>query len=177
MKTKMASKCLKQTDSRVKFCTKCVPGFRCKVCDKTFEKDGKLHSTSYHQFDADLTSDSYVVQNHTDMIADIGCPNTVIGFEDEKNFIENLSKYQQDNLEVHEVDENFKVGPSGPYRCSRKLKFPISTSSKSFTAEVAIVNAKIPMLLGNNIFKPLEAEIKIFDSGNGVLYIFHPLSD
>jgi hypothetical protein len=103
------------------------------------------------------------------MIADIGCPITVIGFEDVKKFIGNLSQYQQDNLEVHEVGENFKFGPSGPYRCSRKLKFTISTSSRNFTAEVAIVDAKIPMLLGNNIFKPLEAEIKKIYSGNGVL--------
>ena len=166
-KIRMTSKCSKQTDLRVKFCAKCVPGFKCKVCDKTFETNAKFHTTSYHQLDKDFTN--FVVQKPTDMIADIGCPNTVIGNEDMQRFIENLSKYQQDNLEVHDVDENFKFGPSGPYRCFKRLKFPLSTSSKSIVAEVAIVEAKIPMLLGNNIFKPLEAEIKLFSTGNGVL--------
>ena len=36
---------------------------------------------------------------------------------------------------------------------------------------IAVVDAKIPMLLGNNILKPLEAEIKLFSSGNGVLVL------
>ena len=35
--------------------------------------------------------------------------------------------------------------------------------------EVAIVDAEIPMLLENNILKPLEAEIKLFSSGNGII--------
>ena len=80
-----------------------------------------------------------------------------------------LKTFQNINLEIHGVDENFKFGLSGPYRCFKRLKFPISTSSKSIMAEVAIVKAKIPLLLRNNIFKPLEAVIKLFSSGNGVL--------
>ena len=166
-KIKMTSKCSRKTDLRVKFCEECVPGFKCKVCDKTFETNGKFQTTSYHQLEKDFTN--FLVKKHVDMIADIGCPNTVIGNEDMKRFIENLSSYQQDNLEIHEVDENFKFGPSGPYRCFKRLKFPLSTSTKSIVAEVAIVEANIPMLLGNNIFKPLEAEIKLFSEGNGVL--------
>ena len=35
--------------------------------------------------------------------------------------------------------------------------------------EVALPNADIPMLLGNNIFKPLGAHIEIFSSVNGIL--------
>ena len=60
-------------------------------------------------------------------------------------------------------------GPSGPYRCSRKLRFPMRTGSKTFTAEVAIVEVDIPMLLGNNILEPLEADIRLFSFGNGIL--------
>ena len=163
----MTSKCSEETDSRVKFCTECMSGIRCEQCDKTFAKNVKFQSTSFYQLKEDFTT--FVVQSPADMIADIGAPNTVIGIKDKDRFIENLSTYQQEHLEIRDVDENYKFGPSGPYRCFKRLRFPISTSSKDIIAEVAIVEANIPMLLGNNIFKPLEAEIKFFSSGNGVL--------
>ena len=61
------------------------------------------------------------------------------------------------------ADEKFKFGPSGPFGCSAKLRFPIEVHSKLFWVEVVIV--------GNNIFKPLGAVIKIFSCGNGALIL------
>ena len=100
------------------------------------------------------------------MIADLGCPNSVLGSNDEEKFIKSLSKFQQENLEIVKVDEKVKFGPSKPYSCSHKIRFPMSCGSSVFWGEVSIVNAEIPMLLGNNILKPLKAEILL---GNGVL--------
>ena len=51
------------------------------------------------------------------------------------------------------------------------MKIPIVTKEETIWVSVAIVNAKIPMLLGNNILKPLEAEIKLCSTGNGVLIL------
>ena len=85
------------------------------------------------------------------------------------NFRNNLNKFQQENLRIIEIDEKFKFGPSGPYRSIEKLRFPIRNRVKVFWADVAIVDANIPMLLGNNILKPLEAEIKLLSSGNGTI--------
>ena len=109
----------------------------------------------------------YVSGTSNEMIADLGCPNSVIAMKDENNFVSNLSKYQRANLEVVQVDEKFKFGPSGPFQCKEKLRFPICVENRLKWVEVALVNADIPMLLGNNLFKPLEAEIKLFKSGNG----------
>ena len=103
------------------------------------------------------------------MIADLGCPNSVIGMKDEDSFIRNLSEYQRKHLQIISVDENFKFGPSGPFECKEKIRFPINVDNKPKWVDVAIVGANIPMLLGNNILKPLEAEIKLFASGNGVV--------
>ena len=97
------------------------------------------------------------------------CAKYVIGKKDENRFIQNLSKYQQKNLEMKYVDENFKFGPSGPYKCDKKLRFPITDGMEDLMVEVALVNADILMLLGNNIFKPLGAHIDIFSSGNVIL--------
>ena len=108
-------------------------------------------------------------RNSNVMMADLGCPNSVIGFKDEKIFIRNLSNYQRDKLVIVKVDENYKFGPSGPFKCKEKLKFPINLDKKTKWVEIAIVDAEIPMLLGNNILKPLEAEIKLFASGDGIV--------
>ena len=78
------------------------------------------------------------------MIADIGCPNSVISSKDVDTFVRNLSQFQQENLEMISADEKFKFGPSGPFGCSEKLRFPIEVDSKPFWIEVAIVKADIP---------------------------------
>ena len=80
------------------------------------------------------------------------CPNNVLGSNAEENLIRSLSKFQHGNLEIVKLDEKF-----------------ISNGSSVFWEEVIIVIDEIPMLLGNNIFKPLEAEILLFSTGNGVL--------
>ena len=51
------------------------------------------------------------------------------------------------------------------------MSFPIGTEEEPLWVNVAIVDAKIPMLLGNNILKPFEAEIKLFSTGHGVLVL------
>ena len=112
---------------------------------------------------------TYLLRGSNDMIADLGCPNSVIGKKDEDNFVSNLSQYQKEHLQIVQVDENYKFGPSGPFQCREKIRFPINVDKKPTWIDVAIVDANIPMLLGNNILKPLEAEIKLFATGNGVI--------
>ena len=148
-------KMYEMTRRRVKFCSFCDETKYCKMCGNKSERKSKLHSTSYHQM-KDVSC--YASGTSNDMVADLGCPNSVIGRKDEENFIENLSDYQRENLEIVEVDENFKFGPSGPFPCREKLRFPIYVDEELKMVDVAIVDAEIPMLLGNNIFKPLEAE-------------------
>ena len=158
-----------KTDKQVKFCLERVCSDKCEMCDKTFSKNIPLPTTAFHQIGKDFKV--FFSGNSNEMITDIGCPNSVIGCKDENHLKTNLSKFQQENLEVKEVNEHFKFGPSGPYKGTKKLWFPIMHGSKVLWAEVSIVDARIPMLLGNNILKPLGAEIKLFASGNGILKI------
>ena len=118
------------------------------MCEKTFDGRKSPGTTSFHQIRKDLTAFNV---NKATMTVDLGCPNSV--------------------LEIIEVDEKFKFGPSGPYTSSKKMKIPIGPVKKPLWVTVAIVDAKIPMLLGNNILKPHEAEIKLFSTGGGVLVL------
>ena len=157
---------LEMTGKKVKFCISCSNETSCSSCDKMFG-NRKLQSTSFLQIHEDITT--FYTKSGTDMITDIGCPNSVIGEADVDRFIENLSQFQQNNLEMLDVDEKFKFGPSGPYSCAHKLRIPIKTEAGTLLVTVAIVKANIPMLLGNNILKPLGAEIKLLKAGNGIL--------
>ena len=159
------------TDKKVKFCNTSDCGKRneCELCENVFRKRSTLRSTTVHHVKGDLVN--YVNKARDDMIADIGCPNSVISSKDVDIFVRNLSQFQQDNLEMISADEKFKFGPSGPFGCSEKLRFPIKVDSKPFWIEIAIVKADIPMLLGNNIFKPLGAVIITFPTGNGTLIL------
>ena len=150
----------------VKFCSGCKDGKVCKNCDKTFKSEGQQQTTMLHQM-KDVAS--YVTGKSNHMIADLGAPTSVIGRKDKENFIRNLSKSQRDNLHVISVDENFKFGPSGPFQCKEKLRFQMDVYKKTKWVDVAIVDAEIPMLLGNNIMKPLEAEIKLFAEGDAII--------
>ena len=124
----------------------------CDKCDDTFVKKNNLTTTFYQMKD----TTSFVSGKSGDMIADLGCPNTVIGRKDVKNFIDNLSEELRDTIEVIKADENFKFGPSGPFKCTEKLRLKINLDEEILLIDVAIVDTNIPMLLGNNLLKTLE---------------------
>ena len=67
-----------------------------KMTDKNkkvlFDTKIPLHKTTFHQIKKDITS--FVSDNSNEMIADIGCPNSVIGLKDVSNFKRGLSNFQ-----------------------------------------------------------------------------------
>ena len=129
---------------KIRFCVHFY-GKKCTNCEETFERKvlPKTTTITFHQFKKDITC--FVTENSNEMIVDIGCPNSVIGSKDVSNFKSNLSEIQQKNLKTERVDENFKFGPSGPYNCLEKLRFPIQLGQKVLWGQISIVNANIPM--------------------------------
>ena len=81
----------------VRFCPECKDGNLCTKCDKTFESKRKLRSTTLHNM---KDVNSYVTGNSSNMIVDLGAPNSVISRKDKETFIKNLSKHQRENLHV-----------------------------------------------------------------------------
>jgi hypothetical protein len=159
METDKIMKNENRVEKIVRFCVH-VGGKQCNTCET-------MPSTAFHQIQTDITC--FISEDSTCMIADIGCPNSVISNKDKVIFTRNLSKFQQQQIQMVKTQEKFKFGPSGPYSCAEKLRFPLQNGSKLLWVEVALVQAEIPMLLGNNILKPLGAEIKLFPEGNGIL--------
>ena len=95
------------TNSKVKFCAQCKGCNECKACDKTFDRRSKFESTSFFQFEKDITS--FLTENVAQMIlVDISCPNSVISVHDFPNLKKNLSRFQRENLKMRDVEEKFK---------------------------------------------------------------------
>ena len=92
----------------VRFCVH-VRGNQCNNCETSRSKDLN-QITAFHQIQTDITC--FFSKDSSSMIADLGCPNTVISQMDEKVFIQSLSKFQQKNLKRVKTDEKFKFGPS-----------------------------------------------------------------
>ena len=90
------------SDRRVKFCSFCNGRNNCQRCENNIEGKGKMSSTAFYQM-KDVAC--YISGTSNEMIADLGCPNSVIAMKDENNFVSNLSEYQRTNLEVVQVDE------------------------------------------------------------------------
>ena len=150
----------------VKFCRNCTDCNICEECDERFRRKEMFKTTAVHVIKKDITGFS---TKKNGIIVDSGCPNSVMGSKDANEFMESMTEFQKEKLENLKDEENFNVGPSGPYGCTEKLRFPIRNGNEIFWGEISIVNANIPMLLGNNILKPLGTKMTYFKSGNGNL--------
>ena len=100
----------RQLENKVRFCVH----YGNKPC-----KDCK--TTAFHQIESDLTC--YISEDSTKMIADIGCPNTVISEEDETIFVQNLSKFQQQHLKRVRTEENLNLVQVGLINAMKSSDF------------------------------------------------------
>ena len=84
-----------QADKMVKFCNTndCRNRKECELCRKMFEKKMKMKSTTVHHLKNDILN--YTVETSDDMIAYLGCPNSVISKKDVKSFVKKLPKAQK----------------------------------------------------------------------------------
>ena len=137
----------KMTDKQVMFSCECIYIDECKVCEKTFERKVPLQTTSFYQLDKDITV--LVSETESKIIVDTGSPKSIVGSKDFQTFRKSLSHFQQENLKILPVKQSFKFGPSGPYECREKVNVPIKNGSVMMWAEFAVVDANVPMLLGN----------------------------
>ena len=63
-----------------------------------FVKKNTFRSTRVH--DITTTDTTTFIAEVSKMIADVGCPNSVIGVKDVDTFIKSLTEYQQTKLEI-----------------------------------------------------------------------------
>ena len=129
------------TDNMVKFCFQCNVETKFDMCDEHFLVKRETATASY-QLDMDITC--LYSKSSTDMIGDTGSPMFLVGVKDEAVVKKNLSQFQQENFRTQNDDISFNFGSSGPYKCGKRLSFPIFNGVKDIFAEVSVVDGDVP---------------------------------
>ena len=84
--------CRTVTDQKVKFCVH-INCKKCNVSENRTRRKSPLPINSFQQNKQDITV--FISENSTEMIVDIGCPNSVISVDGERHFKSNLTKFQK----------------------------------------------------------------------------------
>ena len=90
------------------------------------------------------------------MIVDCGCPRSLMGMNEYEKLKE---KYKSEIVEIKHKGR-FKFGPSKPYVSDFKVRIPMMLGEYKLDAEFFVIKDKdIPILLGNDVMKPLDGRI------------------
>jgi hypothetical protein len=94
-------------------------------------------------------------------LIDCACPNTVAGTEWLKHFISQLTETQKQRMEVMESNRVYKFG-GGEVRPSKCLvRLPCNLAGKNVTLSTEVVEADIPLLIGNSSLEKANAVLHI----------------
>ena len=99
--------------------------------------------------------------NENRTLIDCACPNTVAGTDWLKHFISQLSENQKQRMEVKESQRVYKFG-GGEVRPSKCLvRLPCNLAGKNITLSTEVVDADIPLLIGNSSLEKANAVLHI----------------
>ena len=91
------------------------------------------------------------------IIVDSGCPRSLMGDQEYKILKRNFRTEQKDLKR----NERFRFGPSRVYESEFKAKLFMRLGSTDINVEFFVVKGSIPILLGNDVIKPLEGSINL----------------
>ena len=93
------------------------------------------------------------------MIIDIGCPRSLLGMKEYKRLLKSLSPSQLERLREYKASEKFRFGPSRTYDSWLKVEIPLDFDGVEIDASFFVVDGDVPILIGNDLLKPLGAII------------------
>ena len=103
-------------------------------------------------------------QKENKVLLDCACPNTVAGVTWMKNYISQLSSKQRQKVEVSASQRVYKFG-GGEMRPSKcVVAIPCHLAGKNVSIRSEVVEADIPLLLGNSSLKKAKAVLHISEA-------------
>ena len=94
------------------------------------------------------------------IIVDSGCPRSLMG---DKEYEMLRRNFRTEEKEIKR-NERFRFGPSRVYESEFKAKLPMRLGDTRLDMEFFVVKGNIPILLGNDMMKPLEGSINLKES-------------
>ena len=93
------------------------------------------------------------------MIVDIGCPRSLLGFEEYERLMDSLSSHELKRVKEFEASEKFRFGPSRVYDSRLRIEMPLQIKGVKVAAKFYVIDGNVPILIGNDILEPLGAII------------------
>ena len=103
-------------------------------------------------------------------VIDSGCPTTVCGEKWFENYVNCMSKEDQENLKIESSKATFRFGDSKPLSSLRKAYLPITICGKPMYLTSDVVEADIPLLLSKDTLDKGKA---VCDYGNKTIEIYN----
>ena len=91
------------------------------------------------------------------IIVDSGCPRSLMGKQEYKTL---HSRFRIKKIKM-KGKELFKFGPSRIYESEFKACLNLNIGTETIDVEFYVIEGDVPILLGNDILEPLDANIKI----------------
>ena len=142
-----------------KYCSEksCTVSKGAKASSSSSMSEVVIFSCSY---DSIYRNDSFF-QNESQfgqpMIVDSGCPRSLMGW---KEFEKLKRGYETELLKIKE-HEKFRFGPSKTFNSESKVRVPMRIGDTEIFIDFFIIEANIPILIGNDFLKPIEGSIDI----------------
>ena len=95
------------------------------------------------------------------VLIDCACPTTVAGEKWIMSFIEGLSVEDKKRVKMEKSDRMFKFGGGEQRKSKCLLEFPCSLGGKNIRLRAEVIDAELPLLLGNNSLEKAEAVLYI----------------
>ena len=102
-----------------------------------------------------------VTAEEKDALVDCACPNTVTGKEWIEDFCSNLDEIDKLKVTVSESSKTFKFGGGERRKSLGKVVFPCHMGGMNIKVGTEVIEAELPLLLGNSLLKKVDAVLYI----------------
>ena len=93
------------------------------------------------------------------MILDIGCPKSLMGFNEYTSLVSTLSEDEKKMISKYTCNNKFKFGPSKVYKATFRVRLPLNLMHAKVMTSFYVLEGDIPILIGNDILEALGGVI------------------
>ena len=109
----------------------------------------------------DMVCLATAVENEDCVLIDCACPTTVAGEKWIMGFIKNLSPEDKKRVKLEQSERMFKFGGGEKRKSKCLLEFPCNLGGKNIKLRSEVIDAELPLLLGNNSLEKADAVLHI----------------
>ena len=109
----------------------------------------------------DIVCLATAAHNEDSVLIDCACPTTVAGEKWIMGFIQKLSPEDKKRVKIEKSERMFKFGGGEKRKSKCRIDFPCNLGGKNLRLRAEVIDAELPLLLGNNSLEKANAVLHI----------------